>query len=279
MNSYAEVLDSYLIPAEEGFMDKVKSAGKAAIDAIIRAIRWLKDKISSIINKIKNLKVYDKREIDKIKKESLEAQFQKKRADGWKNLYDNEHNDKIAAKEEQHAASATLSAMKISVRESGQLSVYINRIDRQIIDFYRQLPDLIHYVNKSGKEVSNVPEIRHRYHSIDSNLLSDLKSAIDNFIEMITDLKDRKSNTCIAFSFDTIVVSRNCLNSIRKVLDELEKIASALKNISPSNDGEQWGFNLVSHTCTRYIEYFTSINAQVSRIINLADSNRVPVIK
>ena len=54
MNSYAEVLESYLIPAEEGFMDKVKAAANAIINAVIAMIKRLVNKIIAGVNYLKN---------------------------------------------------------------------------------------------------------------------------------------------------------------------------------------------------------------------------------
>ena len=53
MNSYADALESYLIPAEEGFTDKVKSAVSKVLEVINKLIEkiksfisWLKTKLS-----------------------------------------------------------------------------------------------------------------------------------------------------------------------------------------------------------------------------------------
>ena len=58
MNSYAEVLESYLIPAEEGFMDKVKAAGKwvgktlmAILEAIKKVLRLMANKVRELLSR------------------------------------------------------------------------------------------------------------------------------------------------------------------------------------------------------------------------------------
>ena len=56
MQNYAEVLEGYLIPAEEGFGDVLKKAGKAIWDKCITAISWLIKKFQELINKIRRRK-------------------------------------------------------------------------------------------------------------------------------------------------------------------------------------------------------------------------------
>ena len=51
MNSYADALESYLIPAEEGFMDKVKSAGKWIIELFKKSIKFITELIKKLFSK------------------------------------------------------------------------------------------------------------------------------------------------------------------------------------------------------------------------------------
>lgn len=54
MQNYADALESYLIPAEEGLMDKMKSVGSAIINGIISMIKKLVNKIIAGVNYLKN---------------------------------------------------------------------------------------------------------------------------------------------------------------------------------------------------------------------------------
>lgn len=55
MNSYADALESYLIPAEEGFMDKVKSATKWVGKTLMKILEVIKRGLLSIVKKVRAL--------------------------------------------------------------------------------------------------------------------------------------------------------------------------------------------------------------------------------
>lgn len=53
-DSYADVLESYMI-AEEGIMDKIKSAGKVIFETVRKVLRAIKEGLLKIVNKLKSL--------------------------------------------------------------------------------------------------------------------------------------------------------------------------------------------------------------------------------
>ena len=87
MDNYASVLESYLIPAEEGLMDKIKDAGKRAVEFLKR----IKDKLIALFKRI----------IDKFKKPFNEAKESRDR--------DTKHKDDIL--KYQNAISLTIQRM------------------------------------------------------------------------------------------------------------------------------------------------------------------------
>lgn len=280
MTNYAEVLESYLI-AEEGLLDRVKNTGKAAIDALKRAIRWLREKIDNIISKIKNIRVYDSREIEqlsnKAKNEKLRADREAYRADNAERIV----KDKVARNKEltemytnflnsSRADTDTMvnwnKVLKDSIRLSGTITVQLNIVNKEVVKIFRELPYLRKFITTSSKvDLDSIETLNLR---IKDELIDKLNEAVNAFLEYKNDEVNAHHVYC---SVDLKTAAQLCLETLNKLLSEMEKIVDSLTNLNYSSQIEiaNENYRFVIKTCNECIKSLTSIQSKISRIANL----------
>ena len=139
--NYAETLENYLIPAEEGLMDKVKSAGKVMINSILRFISKLKNLFADLIRKFLNVE---------IRKDVAEKEFSER------------------------------DSMRRNGASNRHLERYVNNIDKELKSITLNIPKLeklsnIKNTEEYDREITNCP-----IHSVDESVSYGLDKFFDN---------------------------------------------------------------------------------------------------
>ena len=289
MNSYTDALESYLI-AEEGFMDKVKSAGKVAVNALKKAIQWLMNKLRSLVTKIKNIRVVDKRDIEN-KISTIKDESQKKLDKANKDLVEaRKESDENRQKYLDEASSKTISQTHARVKFYNCDTLYrtINGINSQIINIYKEIPRLRNFIKREDLDFQDYTKVKWLLGEmfvegtgksiiISSEVIEDLNEDINIMIEEFESENGRAYHNMLSVGVKTSIES--CIKNISTILHEMQYIADNIgsrtfqsttvmsTHNSKVDSRYPETFNRIVSGCNKSIASLTSVQSALSKIL------------
>lgn len=302
MQNYAEVFEGYLIPAEEGFGDVLKTVGGAVARGFKAALAFIRKILGAIGQKIREIFSNKKKESPKEAKERLEIEkieLEKKikyledavnagkfRNDQLEKRFERESTKHDRAtqmiaqlKNQLELKQAKIDAVIRDAREDREIAAFeqtlyqfTTLVSGQIAKAYSELPKIISKVNEAG------------YTKIDNNgtvLYEDIDYEIRDKIPTMDSGSWRRLYTDLAGSLQKVAQSPTkylVMNSIlgracelvvsqgNKCIDYLDQVYRSLD--SKNNDRIGWVINQISAT-DGFIDMLSHSVSLMNTIIDL----------